>query len=135
MEPNMADVEDDEPTGETHAIEIMRARLHKMNDMLQGHEGKMTEHTILIDANRRQIDGNRRQIENMLRSTASREQVDSMATLHKTQLEGAVQSLTQLINNLKDQLDPIRRGVYWGVSLVLGALIIAVINLLLHGSK
>ncbi len=124
----MSDTIEDDDQHETRALEIIRARIHKLNDMVQTHEGRFVEHKTLILGLQSQVDSIRK-------LTATREQVEAIAVLHKTQLDGAVTTLSQSINNLKDQLEPIRRGMYWGVTLVLGAFILALVNLLIHGQK
>lgn len=136
---------DDELDGS--AAELIRRRLHKVNDMVQVHEGKIGEHGVLIGVLTSQVEA--------LRSTtASREQLDhglrlvtekmggieqtttskmeSIKESTKVTIQNSEDKLTLKIENLRGDLTPIKRGINGIVWLVIVAVMGALLALVLR---
>lgn len=115
------------------AFDNLAARVYKIADQVHTHEVKMGEHGVLIDVMTTHVEG--------LRSTmATRDQLSSAektikaemttaVSAAKEQLENAVGLMTLKVQYVHDDLEPIKRGVYGVVWLVVGAVVIALIAL------
>lgn len=99
----------------TDELARTRERLHKINDMVQSHEVKLGEHSILLTM----FAG---ELETLKQNVATKEHV-----------EAGVTALTLKLDNLADKVAPIRSGVHWLVILVLGAVVTAILTLVLRG--
>lgn len=115
--------------------ETLRKRIHKMSDQVQAHELRLAEDAVQIRSLTERLDG-------ALRTMATGDQLHAMESNlalqllnAKLQLEGAVSLIREQVSNLKDDLTPIRKGINWVVTLVLGAVILAVLALVLKGNK
>ena len=134
-------------------VEMLRQRLHRINDMVQSHEGKLGEHAVLIGVLSTQVEALRQ-------TTASREQVahasamlaqqmSSIETSTKSKMDQIEASAAQLITSTEETLttkidymigkldtkfDPILKAVYWAIGIVMTAVVVAVIGLVIRGS-
>ena len=108
-------------------LEALRARVHRLSDMVQGHEGTLREHKVLLEHQERAHSS-------LAARAATQEQLGHARGAMTTELAAAVAQLTLQIGTVKDDLAPIKRGVYWAVTLILGALILAMMTLLLNGA-
>ena len=125
---------DDEQRDDTAHAQLVR-RVYKLNDTAQAHEMKIGEHGVLIGVLTQQVEA--------LRSTtASREQLDHYAesvhtkvaaveTAMKSAIGMTADTLTLKLQHLHDDLDPIKRRMDWAVGLIVGAVIIALLGLVL----
>lgn len=92
----------------------LEARVHRLADDVQSHRAQLGEHKLLLKILKESVDGLRV-------SMATSEQLDALEnTLHLK------------LDNLTAAVDPIKRGVYWIVTLVLGAVVLAGMALLLR---
>lgn len=115
--------------------ETLRRRIHNINDMVQKHEIRLAEDSVLIRSVTDRVD-------HAILTMATGEQLRN-AEINlglqfanaKTQLEGAINILTAGLQNVKDDLTPIRKGINWVVTLIVGAVIVALMALVLKGGK
>lgn len=98
----------------TDEVTRLRERLHKLADMAQAHEGKVSEHTTLLKV----FAG---ELETLKMTLATKESVEAGTML-----------LTLKIDQLNTTLDPIRRSVYWVASIIVGAVLVALLALVLR---
>lgn len=108
------------------SIESYRRRVHRLADTVQIHEGKLGEHGVLIGVLTQQVEALRR-------TTASREQLDHAVAVVRGQLDTYHAENKLKFDNMRDQLEPIRRGVFWAVGLIIGAVLFAIMTLVLNG--
>jgi ABC-type phosphate transport system auxiliary subunit len=108
------------------AIEAYRRRVHRLADTVQTHEGKIGEHGVLIGVLTSQVEALRR-------TTASREQLDHAVAVVRAQMDTIHSENKLRLDNMRDQLEPIRRGVFWAVGLIIGAVLFAIMTLVLNG--
>lgn len=114
----MVDEEMQQPIGDiTQEIRYARARIHKLTDQLQVANVLITE----------------------LRIKLASLETDMIAfkaeAATREQLKNAIETLTSKITNLSDDLDPIKKGITWAVSLTLGAVIIALLSLVIRSTR
>lgn len=95
----------------------MRERMHKITDTLQEHRLKIGEHDLRLDAAGAEILNLQ----------------DTMAT--SEQLESARAMLTVKLDHLADTIEPITRGIYWAVALILGGVLLALLGLVLRETR
>lgn len=106
----------------------IRPRIHNLNDELQQQRMKIQEHSILLGV--MQTD-----IAMIRKDSATREQLE-MGLLRVGQEIKDSRAQTDLkLDALKETLDPIKRGIYWVVTLIVGAVILALIGLAMKGGK
>lgn len=112
-------------------LEAVRARVHNMNDTIQKLVGDLSEHSIYITALKERVD-------KLTADVATGEQLDAVKdhlllqlTIAKTQLEGSVSEIKLKVLGVSDKLDPIQRGIYWLVALIVGAVLLALMGLVL----
>lgn len=96
----------------------IRARYYKLIQMVQAHEGRFGEHAQELRTHTRQLDSL------------------TQTTVTKEQLNHAVETLTLKLGHeaksLHEAIDPVRHGIYWVVALVLGAMLLALVGLVLQ---
>lgn len=92
-------------------IRRLRDRQHELASHLQDNRLMTAEHSLRIGA-----------LESQMKEVHT-----DMAT--KEQLETAAMKMTLKLDNLRDTLDPIKRGVYWLVALICGSVVIALLSL------
>lgn len=100
----------------------VRDRIHKLADTVQIHETKIAQHDVLIHAHTSALESVR---------MSTREHVDSAVKMIELTIESAVNQTTLKLQALQDDLAPIKRGVYWVVTLIIGSVIAAVLALVL----
>lgn len=103
----------------------VRERLHRINDVVQVHELKLNEYGIKIDLMAKQVLG-------LTTQTATREQLDAAVLALGTKVANAVDLMSLQIHNIADDLAPIRKGIYWVITMVLGAVVLAVLAFVLR---
>ncbi len=102
----------------------LRERLHRLNDTVQIHVGLLGEHRIRLEQAEKQIGV-------LTNQTATREQLDAAAIALGIKLANAMEVMSLQIKAIADDLAPIRKGVYWVITVVLGSILIAGLSLLL----
>ena len=124
----MSPIGDDE--GGTN-VDVTRRRLHKVSDMIQVHEGRLGEHGVLISVLSSQVEALRQ-------TTASREQLDHAVASVKGQLVAfhgentlKLENFDTKLSQVRDDLTPIKNGIYWAVGLILTTVILALLALVL----
>jgi hypothetical protein len=119
MTPHDHDTEPVEGLDDVDATDTLRlkARVRNLNDTVQEHRIKVAEHGVLIENLSERV--------NVLQST----------TVTREGLANAVSSIHASIQQVKNDLAPIQRGIYWVVTLVFGALILAVLSLIFRGQQ
>jgi len=100
------------------SIVQIRGRIHKLADMVQTHEGLLIEHRTLLPLLTKQLEALRGE-------AATREGVTVAINTLKLQME-------LKLEKIQETLDPIKRGVYWAVVLILGSVVVAVLALVLR---
>lgn len=123
------------PIPEEEILKV-RDRLHRMNDVVQVHELTLHEHGIKID----QLE---KQVSSLFTQAATREQLDAAVlslgekvaaavTLMSLQIKTIAENMGNQVKQITDTLDPIRKGIYWVITLVFGAVILAGLSFLLR---
>jgi SMC interacting uncharacterized protein involved in chromosome segregation len=85
----------------------------RLSNQLQAQEGKLIGLSIRMDNVEKDVNGIR------------------LASATTEQLTNAVTLLTVKLENLHNDLEPIKRGIYWAVSLTLSAVLLALISLVI----
>lgn len=113
--------------------EKLRQRLHNMNDKVQSHELRLAEQGALLRSVTERVDG-------IVKTMATSDQLHAMELNlalqlgnAKSQLESAVALIREQVTNVKDDLLPIKSGINWLARLIIGAVILAVLALVLKG--
>lgn len=109
-------------------VDKLRARLHNMADMLQTHEVKLGQHDIQISANVTSL-------EQVRRSAATGEQLQNAVEQFGLKLQLATEQMGSKLQLVHSDLDPIRRGIYWGVGIILASVIAAIMGLVIVKAK
>lgn len=91
----------------------IRARIHKLADQVQIHTLTLAEHALLLRA----LTDDQRTMKSTMATT---EQVAHSAALIEAKIDG-----------IREIVEPIRRGINWAIGLVLGAVILAIIGLVI----
>lgn len=106
----------------------IRPRIHNLSDDLQTQRMQVREHEILIRMMQTDIA--------MIRtSSATREQLDAgLKAVGQEIKDGRAQTDLKL-DAIKETLDPLKRGIYWVVTVIVGAVILAVIGLAMKGGR
>lgn len=105
-------------------LERQAQRIHKLADTVQMHEGKLIEHTALIS----QMQG---QLTTIISTMASRELLNATAGQMLSKIEQFHSEANIRLNSFEDQLNPIKKGIYWTIGLIVGAIITAILNLVI----
>lgn len=103
----------------------IRQRLHHMNDTQQVHALKLNEHEIKLGLLTQQYTV-------LSTQSATREQLDAAVLSLGEKVSTSVALMTVQLTNLANDLAPIRKGIYWIVTLVLGAVVLAGLSFLLR---
>lgn len=90
-------------------FERMRQRVHNMNDTLQ-------EHRLKYERNSQRIE--------TLEQRTDRIQ-DTMVT--GDGLKDSLAVITVKLENLSDQIEPLRKAIYWAATLIVGSVMVALI--------
>jgi len=95
-------------------LRTMRERMHKISDMVQAHDGRLLEHTLLI--------------------TMLTDKVTALSegSATSSQLQQATETLTLKFDHLTEMLKPIQKGLYVAVGLILTAVLVAVLALVIR---
>ncbi len=124
---------------ESREIEAVRARVHKMADVMQTHEIRLAEQAVIA-----KVQGET--LEALRQSTATREQLELVSVTTKQHVDVAIAGVSNdlkrletsvgaQVQSVKDDLAPIKRGVYWAVGLVMSAVGLALLGLVLRGGR
>lgn len=103
-------------------MESMRARIHKLSDLVQSHEGSLREHGVRIQVIAEEVSDVRNH-------SATRDQLEA---LHRENILRHAAIETK-VDNLKDDLVPIKNGISKVVWLVISAVILALLTLVFAG--
>lgn len=114
----------DETVSEHSEVDRLRARLHKLADMLQVHEVRLGEHTIMLTVMREAMESLR---QTSVTRAAFEAAINGMAT--KLDLFHTEHSLK--LDHIREEIAPIRSGIRWAVGLVLTAVIVALLGLII----
>jgi len=124
MQPPRTDDPDDVVT----PSEAVRARLHRLNDTVQGHEGTIREHAVRIEMHAKQLD-------TLHATTATREQLTSAVSAVTAQIDSKHDLLSTKLENFtqafREDLAPLKRAVYWVIALIMTGVGLAAMNLIL----
>jgi len=106
----------------------IRPRIHNLNDELQLHRLSIKEHDIVLGMLKTDIA--------LMRATAAtREQLETGLKSVGEKIENVHTQTDLKLDAIKETLDPLKRGIYWVVTVIVGAVILAVIGLALRGGK
>jgi chromosome segregation ATPase len=107
---------------EVDEILKVRERIHKLADVVQSHETRLAQHDVLIQTHTSALETVRQ---------STREQVDGAVKMIELTIESAVNQTKMQLQSLQDDIAPIKRGIYWIVTLILGSVVLAVLALVL----
>jgi hypothetical protein len=110
----------------------IRARIHNLSDVVQKHEIRLAEDKVLIEAVTSRVDGIIRTMATGEQLRAAETNIGLQLTNNKTQLEGQLTDLRTQMTNVKEDLAPIRSGINWVATLIIGAVILAILALVLR---
>ncbi len=102
-------------------LEANRSRVHNLADKVQDQEGRLREHGALIPMLARQI-------ETVQQTTPTSTQLDAMIAAVKATLDAYHQQNSHALALINERLDPIRRGIFWAVMLIVGAVLTAIVG-------
>ena len=108
----------------TDEVIKVRERIHKLADTVQLHEKQLAQHDVMIQAHTTTVESLRTQM-------STREQLQNAVSLFEISLESSVRELTAKLTALHDDLSPIKRGIYWVVTLIIGSVLLAMLALVL----
>jgi hypothetical protein len=98
-----------------------RDRLHKMADMIQAQNGQLVEHNVMI----RSVTEDVARLQD---TTATSDQLEAMGN----NMAHIGRTLELKLGHLADTMEPIRRGVYWMVGIILASVLGAVLFLVIR---
>lgn len=113
----------DEHDNDDNRLENIRSRVHRLSDMVQHHEGTLIQHSTVIPILQKQLE-----------SAATREGLTNAFDTLKTQMESTAALYTEKLRVIENKLDPIQRGIYFVVILIVTAVIGAVLTLVVQGA-
>lgn len=109
----------------------LRARVHKLSDLVQGHEGDLREHKTVLQQHGRQLD-------TMTAQMATREQLTNAVTGMSERLDRfhgenslKLQNVELKLTGIADSINPIRSGIMRLVWLIIAAIVAAVLGAIL----
>lgn len=111
-----------DPTDEDDLSEIdkLRSRVHNMSDRLQAHENRLAIMEFQSEALAKRIDI-------FARTMATGEQLTNCVAQIELKLTNAKEKLESAVAAIKEDLGPIKNGIYWIVTLIVGAVVLAII--------
>lgn len=111
-----------DPTDEAELSEIdkLRSRIHNMSDRLQSHESRLAVSEFIAENLTKRVDA-------FARTMATGEQLTNAVTQIELKLTNTKEKLESAVASLKDDLGPIKNGIYWIVTLIIGAVVLAII--------
>lgn len=125
MTPRESPLPTPAPDDEQFDFKSIRARLHNQNDTIQRHEGQLIDHSVRIDVAEKQIVA-------LTTKAATREQLDAAVLALGEKVAAAVTLMTLQIKTIADDIAPIKKGIYWGVGIIVTAFLGAVLSLVLR---
>lgn len=111
---------------ESRELDRLRSRVHNLSDTVHHHALKLGSHDLMLDV----LD---KHFETLRGSTATREQLELVSQTTKQHVDNAVAGVAAQVQSVKEDLAPIKRGIYWAVALILGAVILALVGTVLRG--
>jgi hypothetical protein len=105
--------------------EGVRPRLHKLADAITTMQIVSREQRVLIDVLRQEL-------KDLRETTATRVQVDAGVALMSAKLDSFHSENKLKIENITDQLNPMKNALYWAVGLLFTAVGAQVLNLVLR---
>jgi len=112
-------------------MEAVRSRIHNLNDVVVKQGGDISEHAIHIRTLKERVDKLTADVATGEQLEAVKEHLLLQLSVAKMQLEGSVAQINLKLMAVSEKLDPIQRGIWWVVTLILGAVILAVLGLVL----
>lgn len=133
--------DDDTPNPHHTDLQITRTRVHKLADMVQTHEGAIREQGATIASISEQIRSLREAAATREGLTAAvdavKVQIATMHTEFRLQMTGQAEKYAlqfqHLLERIDSKVDPIQRGIYWIITLTLGAVVLGLLSLLFRG--
>lgn len=110
-----------------HEIERQRQRVHKLADTVQAHDGKLIELNTLVKSLGEQLD--------IIKATMVNKDLLNVTVgtiINKVDLK--FENVDDKLQGIKEDLEPIKKGIYWTIGLVLAGVIGGVLRLLIKGS-
>ncbi len=109
---------------DTDELNKVRDRIHKLAGTVQGHEIKIAQHEVLMNTLSHTVESVRAQM-------STREQLEAAVVLFGLRLDKAVSEMSLKLTDVHTDLDPIKRGIYWAVGLILATVILAIVALVI----
>lgn len=72
--------------------------------------------------------------EALRQSTATKDNLEAVALQTKNHIDTSIAGVVKDVSNLSDKLAPIQRGIYWVLTIVVGAVLLALLGLVLKGA-
>lgn len=116
--------------GNTHPddrIDQLRLRVHKLADQVQEHEGRFIKIETVIPMLTDQQ-------ESIRLNSATRDSVDSAVKALSAKIEASAEVYTLKLQQIEKRFDPIQRGIYAVVGIVLMSVLGALLALVLTGA-
>lgn len=105
-------------------IDQLRARVHKLADTVQGHDGQLIQINTVVPLMSKQFEALRA-------DAATRESVSSLFNALQAKIDANSERYELKLLQIQSKLDPIQKGVYAVVWLVFSAIILAILGLVL----
>lgn len=122
---SVAEPKDDElDERDTSEVDKLRSRLHRLADRMQSHESRI----IIVEYVNKRLE---ERMDVIGKTMATGEQLAGAVEKIELKLTNARNQLEDAVCALKDDLAPIKKGIYWVITIVLGAVILAGLGLVL----
>lgn len=123
-------------------IVALRARIHNLSDMVQGHEGDLREHKVLLEQHAHQLDtvtgqmATREQLTTSVNGMSERLERFHVENTLKLQnvdikLAGIAVSVKENKDAMNDAINPIRAGIVRLVWLIIAAIVATIMGMVL----
>lgn len=113
----MADDEQDEERA-------TQARIYKLADKVQEHEGLLIEHKTILPMLTRQLDS-------LQAASATREGLTAAVTVLQLKMDSSAKEYTLKLDSIENALSLIQRGINWTIGIILTSVLVAVLALVL----
>ncbi len=115
------------PDRDDDGVDALRTRVHKLADVVHGHEGTLREHVVRLSVVQERVD-------RLDAHVATRDQVNQVALAMTAQIQAFHTQNTLRLDHVVATLDPLRKAVYWAASLIVGAVGLALLGLALKSN-
>lgn len=97
-----------------------------MQEQLHAHAGTLSDHAMRLVRVETQMDA----LQRVIPTLATQDQVDAAERRVTARVDSCTDLLDAKMTHVVDTVAPLRKGIYWVVTLILGAVILGVLALL-----